>query len=77
MQITQIEIHKVIVPMRPGTVHSPEWGKPEFDEVPKFILKVHTDTEHFGIGETYRGLRAPRSMQQWRRCSALIRYVCH
>lgn len=56
MKITHVAIHKVIVPMRPGTVHSPQWGKPEFDEVPKFILKVQTDSQHFGLGETYRGV---------------------
>jgi muconate cycloisomerase len=56
MKITKIDVHKVVIPMPPGTVHSPRWGKPEWDEVPKFILKVHTDTGLFGIGESYRGV---------------------
>lgn len=56
MQITHINHYVVVVPMQPGTVHSPQWGKPEFDEVPKFILKVHTDEGIVGIGETYRGV---------------------
>ncbi|MFN8445147.1 MAG: mandelate racemase/muconate lactonizing enzyme family protein [Caldilineaceae bacterium] len=55
MKISKIDTYQVVVPMRPGTVHSPQWGKAEFDEVPKFILKVHTDSGLFGIGETYRG----------------------
>jgi muconate cycloisomerase len=54
MKITQIEAYQVVVPMQPGTVHSPRWGKAEFDEVPKFILKVQTDDGIYGIGETYR-----------------------
>src|SRR5690349_19157084 len=56
MQITKIDVHKVVVPMKPGAVHSPRWGKPEWDEVPKFILQVHTNDGLFGIGETYRGV---------------------
>ncbi|MFN8487925.1 MAG: enolase C-terminal domain-like protein [Caldilineaceae bacterium] len=59
MKITQVDVHKVVVPMQPGTVHSPRWGKPEWDEVPKFILKVQTDDGLFGIGETYRGVTRP------------------
>lgn len=42
--------------MRPGTVNSPRWGKPEFDEVPKFIIQLHTDNGLTGIGESYRGV---------------------
>ncbi len=56
MRITAIDVHKVVVPMRPGTVNSPQWGKPEFDEVPKFILKIHTDQGLHGVGESYRGV---------------------
>lgn len=56
MKITQIDVHQVVVPTKPGAVHSPRWGKAEFDEVPKFILKVHSDAGLHGIGETYRGV---------------------
>jgi muconate cycloisomerase len=56
MKITTIDAIKVIVPMRPGTVHSAPWGKPEFDEVPKYILKVHTDAGLIGVGESYRSV---------------------
>jgi muconate cycloisomerase len=58
MKITHVERHKVIVPMKPGTVNSPQWGKAGFDEVPKFIIKIHTDEGIYGIGETYRGVTA-------------------
>lgn len=56
MRIAEIAVHKVIVPMRPNTVNSPYWGKPEFDEVPKFIIKVLTDDGLYGVGESYRGV---------------------
>jgi muconate cycloisomerase len=56
MKITQIETIPVVVPMKPGAVHSPRWGKAEFDEAPKFILKLHTDAGLVGIGESYRGV---------------------
>ena len=56
MKITQIDSHKVIVPMKPGTVNSPQWGEAGFDEIPKFVIKVHTDEGIHGIGETYRGI---------------------
>lgn len=56
MKITSVTIHPVLVPMRPGTVNSPRWGNPEFDEVPKFIVQLQTDTGLTGIGETYRGV---------------------
>lgn len=56
MKITHIDRHKVIVPMKPGTVNSPQWGKAGFDEVPKFIIQVHTDEGIYGVGETYRGV---------------------
>jgi muconate cycloisomerase len=41
--------------MKPGTAHSPAWGPAGFDEVPKFILRLHTDTGLEGVGETSRG----------------------
>ncbi len=57
MKITRIEKFKVQVPMKPDTVNSPEWGPPVFAEVPKFIIRIHTDArEMLGIGETRRGV---------------------
>jgi len=45
------------VPTIPGRVHSPEWV-PEtgWDQMPKHILRLNTDTELCGIGETGRGV---------------------
>jgi len=55
MKITKVDSYKVVVPMKPGTVNSPQWGPPGFDEVPKFVIKVHTDEGICGVGETGRG----------------------
>lgn len=55
MKINKVEHFKVVIPMKPGTVNSPQWGPPGFDEVPKFIVKVYTDAGITGIGETGRG----------------------
>jgi len=41
MKIDRIEKFKVRVPAKPGTVNSPQWGPPVFDQVPKFILRIH------------------------------------
>lgn len=63
MRITRIEAFRVCVPVRQGTVHSPEfedschqfdWQGRFFAEMPKFIYRVHTDEGITGIGESYR-----------------------
>lgn len=63
MKITRIEAFRVCVPVRPGTVHSPEfedschpfdWHGRFFAEMPKFIYRVETDEGITGIGESYR-----------------------
>jgi muconate cycloisomerase len=56
MRITAIDIWTVVVPTIPGRVHSPEWV-PEtgWDEMPKHLIRLRTDTELIGIGETGRG----------------------
>ena len=57
MKITSVDIWTVVVPTIPGRVHSPEYvGKAGWDEVPKHIIRVDTDTEYYGLGETGRGL---------------------
>lgn len=70
MKITGIEKIKVVVPAKPGTVHSPEVrdplhmlvldGKPawqvQFDQIWKYIYRVKTDECLEGIGESYRGV---------------------
>ena len=57
MKITSVDVWTVVVPTIPGRVHSPEWV-PEtgWDQVPKHILRLNTDTELYGIGETGRGV---------------------
>jgi muconate cycloisomerase len=57
MKITSVDRWTVVVPTIPGRVHSPEYeGKAGWDEVPKHIIRVDTDTEYYGLGETGRGL---------------------
>ena len=57
MKITAVSIWTVVVPTIPGRVHSPDYAeKTGWDEVPKHIIRVDTDTEYAGIGETGRGL---------------------
>ncbi|MEW6753655.1 MAG: enolase C-terminal domain-like protein [Candidatus Latescibacterota bacterium] len=57
MKITSIDVWTVVVPTIPGRVHSPEWV-PEtgWDLVPKHLIRLNTDTELCGIGETGRGM---------------------
>jgi len=59
LKITKIELFKVVVPMQDDIINSPEFGPDaltEFPSIPKFMLKVHTDSGIVGIGETERGL---------------------
>jgi muconate cycloisomerase len=57
MKITAIDCWTVVVPTIPGRVHSselvPETG---WDQVPKQIIRLVTDSEFSGIGETHRGV---------------------
>ena len=57
MKMTSMDLWTVVVPSRPGRVNSPEWV-PEvgWDVVPKHILRINTDTEHYGLGESGRGV---------------------
>ena len=57
MKIVSVDIWTVVVPTIPGRVHSPEWV-PEtgWDQMPKHVLRLNTDTELYGLGETGRGL---------------------
>jgi muconate cycloisomerase len=59
LRITRIELFRVVVPMQEDIINSPEFGPDaltEFPSIPKFILKLHTDSGIVGIGETPRGL---------------------
>src|SRR4051794_270424 len=59
LQITRIQLLRVAVPMQPDIISSPELGPDaltEFPSIPKFMIKIHTDSGIVGIGETSRGL---------------------
>jgi muconate cycloisomerase len=50
----------VVVPMQDDIINSPEFSPDalsEFPKLPKFILKVHTDSGIVGIGETSREVK--------------------
>ena len=52
-----IDIWTVVVPTIPGRVHSQEWvSETGWDQVPKQIVRLNTETELKGIGETARGV---------------------
>ena len=55
LTITKVELFKVVVPMQDDIISSPELGPDtltEFPSIPKFIVKLHTDSGIAGIGET-------------------------
>lgn len=59
MKITQIEVHRVQVPMKPDAVSNAEYttdSNANFTNMlVKHILKVHTDDGLVGLGETWKG----------------------
>lgn len=52
LTITQVELFRVCPPLQAGIL--PAAAAPDFDVIPKFILKVHTDAGIVGLGETHR-----------------------
>ncbi|NKB68282.1 MAG: hypothetical protein GKR89_14565 [Candidatus Latescibacteria bacterium] len=57
MLITSVDIWTVVVPAWPDRVNSPEWvPKVGWDTLSKHIIRVNTDTEFYGLGETLRGV---------------------
>ena len=55
MKITGCDVWTVVVPSRPGTVNSPEFGPATWDQVPKHIVRLRTGDGVYGLGETARG----------------------
>jgi muconate cycloisomerase len=58
--ITRVELFPVVVPMQDDIINSPEFSPDalsEFPSIPKFILKVHTDSGIVGVGETSREVK--------------------
>ena len=76
MHIADVHIHKLIVPMKPDTVHSPgvsdELCAPDpvtgrsanFWEFPKWIVELIADNDLVGLGEPRRGDLGPSLRQQ-------------
>ena len=59
MKITDVDVWPVVVPSIPGTTSSREVLQelgPDATEVPKNIVRIHTDDGFVGIGETDRGV---------------------
>ena len=52
LTITNVELFRVCPPLQEGVLARS--AGPDFDKVPKFILKVHTDSGIVGLGETHR-----------------------
>lgn len=56
LKITRVEQFRVAVPMQDDIIYSHEFVEtPDFSMVPKYILKVHTDSGIVGVGESTRG----------------------
>ena len=61
LKITRVEMFRVVVPMQQDIIYSPEFVEiPDFSLVPKYIVKVHTDSGIVGLGETQRGADGAR-----------------
>lgn len=56
MKIVEIEATKVVVPMKPDTTNSAQFGERPFQWEPIFILRMHTDEGIVGLGETPRNV---------------------
>src|SRR6266513_1847254 len=52
LTITKVELFRVCPPLQEGVLAKS--ASPDFDTVPKFMLKVHTDSGIVGLGETHR-----------------------
>ena len=57
LRATRLEWFLVKQHMRPGTINGPEpeYLEPRWDEVPKLLLRLHTEGGVVGAGETARG----------------------
>lgn len=55
MKLVSATLYKVVVPVHTDRVHSPRFGPPIFDQVPRFIIEAETDIGIIGYGETRGG----------------------
>ena len=74
MKITRVETITVVVPLHPGSWHSPEfepegytyggrWVRLHWPEYPIVLIKLHTDEGLVGLGEVPKGTTAATVMQ--------------
>ena len=59
LKITKVDVFQVVVPIQDDIINSPEFdpdGLSEFPKGPKVIIKLHTDSGLFGVGETSRNV---------------------
>ena len=59
LTITGVELFRVCPPLQEGIL--PKAAAADFDVIPKYILKVHTDAGIVGLGETHRMGEGPDS----------------
>jgi L-alanine-DL-glutamate epimerase-like enolase superfamily enzyme len=52
LTITKVELFRVCPPLQEGVLAKS--AGPDFDKIPKYMLKVHTDSGLVGLGETHR-----------------------
>jgi muconate cycloisomerase len=73
LTITEVELFRVCPPLKDGVLAKS--AGPDFDKVPKVILKVRTDSGIVGLGETHRMGGGPDSegIVQLRRASEALR----
>ena len=72
LTITKIDLFRVCPPLREGVLAKA--ASPDFDVIPKFMVKVHTDSGIVGLGETHRMGGGPDSqvVAQLRAASAAL-----
>ena len=72
LTITKVELFRVCPPLQEGVLAKSDTN--DFDKVPKFMLKVHTDSGIVGLGETGRFAGGPNSAVavQLRRAAAAL-----
>jgi muconate cycloisomerase len=73
LTITKVELFRVCPPLQEGVLAKSDTN--DFDKVPKFMLKVHTDSGIVGLGETGRFRGGPNSAiaVQLRRAAEALR----
>ena len=73
LTITKVELFRVCPPLQDGVLA--KTAGPDFDKIPKFMLKVHTDSGIVGLGETHRmgGGAASAGAVQLRRAAQALR----